>query len=96
MENFRQKLLVLYLDNTTPDSEVIGWSIYDGTGEETFEAAGNSKPPYATGLCAMKDGWRLIKFPDLQAPVKGQEFDMGYLDFEFVFEKWIDMGDKKC
>lgn len=96
MDNFRQKLLVLYLGNSTPDSHVIGWSIYDGTGEETFEATGNSEPPYKTGLCAMKDGWRLIKFPELKSPVKGQEFDLGYLEHEFVFEKWINMEVAKC
>ena len=44
MAELRQKLPVLYLNNSSPDSAMITWSIYDGTGREQFEATGNREP----------------------------------------------------
>ncbi len=83
----RQKLLVLYAANSSPDTEVVAWSLYDSTSDETYEAAGDAVPPYATVLAAMRDGWRVIKYPDLRPPSPGQEYDLSYLEFEFVLEK---------
>jgi hypothetical protein len=88
MSGFRQKLLVLYLGSSTPQSEVIGWSLYDGSSNEVFEATNTKAPPYVTCLDAMRDGWRVIRFPVLQNVVKGSEFDLGYLEHEFILEKW--------
>lgn len=88
MSGFRQKLLVLYLGNSSPQSEVIGWSLYDGASTETFEAANTKEAPYKSCLEAMRDGWRVIRFPVLQNVTKGSEFDLGYLEFEFILEKW--------
>ena len=67
----RQKLLVLYAANSSPDTEVVAWSLYDGTSDETYEATGEAVPPYATVLDAMRDGWRVIKYPDLRPPSPG-------------------------
>jgi len=36
----------------------------------------------------MRDGWRVIRFPVLQNATKGSEFDLGYLEYEFILEKW--------
>lgn len=84
----KQKLLFLYLGNSSLESEVVGWSIYDGTTDETFEAAGeNTEPPYKSVLHAMRDGWRVIQAPFLKAPQVGREYENDYLDFEFVLEK---------
>ena len=84
----RQKLLFLYLGNASPESEVVGWSLYDGTTDETFEAAGeNTEPPYQSVLHAMRDGWRVIQLPGMRAPQVGREYEVDYLDFEFVLEK---------
>ncbi len=83
----RQKLLVLYAANSSPDTKVVAWSLYDGTSDETYEATGEAVPPYATVLDAMRDGWRVIKYPDLRPPSPGQEYDLSYLEFEFVLEK---------
>ena len=56
----RQKLLFLYLGNSSLESEVVGWSLYDGTTDEMFEAAGeDAEPPYTSVLDAMRDGWRV-------------------------------------
>lgn len=94
MSDFRQKLLVLYLGNSSPNSDVIGWSLYDGSSNETFEATGKNEPPYKTCLEAMRDGWRVIQFPTLQNATKGSEFDLGYLEFEFILEKWESKNGK--
>ncbi len=84
----RQKLLFLYLGNSSPESEVVAWSLYDGTTDETFEATGEqAEPPYASVLDAMRDGWRVIQVPVLQTPQVGREYENDYLDFEFVLEK---------
>jgi len=84
----RQQLLFLYLGNSSPESEVVAWSFYDGTADDTFEAAGeDNKPPYKSVLHAMRDGWRVLQVPTLRAPQVGREYENNYLDFEFVLEK---------
>lgn len=83
----RQKLLVLYLGNSTLESGVIAWSFYDGTGQEKYNASGDTTPPYPSGLAAMLDGWRVISYPALRRAYPGQEYELAHLPFEFVFEK---------
>ena len=84
----RQKLLFLYLGNSSLESEVVGWSYYDGTTDEMFEAAGeDAEPPYNSVVDAMRDGWRVIQVPFIKAPQVGREYENDYLDFEFVLEK---------
>lgn len=86
----RQQILVLYLGNPQLDSVVVAWSFYDGTGHHQREARGlEIAPPYASGLEALQDGWRLIQYPRLEAPPTGREYDLSYLESEFVFEKMI-------
>ena len=46
----RQKVLTLYLHTSALDSRVLGWSVYDGTGKESFTTGDNDEPPYETGL----------------------------------------------
>jgi hypothetical protein len=58
------------------DSNVIAWSQYDGTGERRKHMAGErEEPPYASGLAALRDGWRLLQIarcrrtrPDRSSP----------------------------
>ena len=90
MAGGRQKVLVLYLANSALDSPVIGWSLYDGTGETRRMAGDEDVPPYASGLAAMRDGWRLIQAAQLLPHARGEEFDLAYLKYEFFFEQWIE------
>ncbi len=90
MSGTRQQVLVLYLDNSALDSRVVGWSIYDGTGDERHMAGDAEEPPYASGLDALKEGWRLIQASPLLPHGSGEEFRTGYLKYEFFFEKLID------
>ena len=86
----RQQVLVLYLANSALDTPVVAWATYDGTGRETHMAGDQETPPYATGLHALKDGWRLFQASTMQPHARGVEFDLSYLKYEFMFEKLID------
>ncbi|HLZ84568.1 MAG TPA: hypothetical protein VKQ54_13465 [Caulobacteraceae bacterium] len=85
----RQKVMVLYLANSALDSPVVGWAVYDGTGERRHMAGDSDTPPYATGLDALKDGWRLFQASQLLPHHRGEEHDLAYLKYEFFFEQWI-------
>ncbi|HEY2177769.1 MAG TPA: hypothetical protein VGH15_04240 [Caulobacteraceae bacterium] len=85
----RQKVLVLYLENSALDSRVIGWAEYDGTGERRRMAGDEDEPPYESGLAALLDGWRLIQASQLMPHPRGEEFDLAYLKYEFFFERMV-------
>ena len=83
----KQKVLILYLANSMLDSEVIAWTLHDGTGKN-FHMPGDSEvPPYDTGTDALLDGWRLFQASTLEQHKSGDEFRTGYLKYEFFFEK---------
>ncbi len=84
----RQQVLILYLSSSALDTGVIAWSVYDGTGARRHMAGDEARPPYKTGLDALKDGWRLIQASPLVTHVPGNEFRTDYLKYEFFFEKW--------
>ena len=83
----RQKVLTLYLGTSALDSQVMGWTVYDGTGKETFTTGDSNEPPYETGLDALLDGWRLIQQPILIPPYPGEEYTTSFMKYGFVFEK---------
>lgn len=87
MSSFRQQVLVLYLDNSALDSNVKAWSMYDGTGKEAYTTGDRLEPPYTNGLDALKDGWRVIQFPQLIPPYPGEELSTSFMKYEFIFEK---------
>ncbi|MFI4975868.1 MAG: hypothetical protein ACHP84_15110 [Caulobacterales bacterium] len=86
----RQKVLVLYLANSALDSPVIAWAVYDGTGQTRHMSGDADEPPYATGLAALRDGWRLIQASQLLPHPRGEEFDIAYLKYEFFFEQLVE------
>jgi len=83
----RQKVLVLYLKTSALDSNVCGWAIYDGTGKDSHTTGDSFEAPYPTGLDALKDGWRVIQFPQLIPPYPGEELTTSFMKYEFIFEK---------
>jgi hypothetical protein len=87
--DMRQQVLVLYLATSALDTAVVGWSFYDGTGRTDSMAGDSDEPPYATGLDALRDGWRLIQVSPLLPHASGDEFRLGYLKYEFFFEKLL-------
>lgn len=86
----RQQVMVLYLANSALDAPVVGWSVYDGSGREAHMAGDALEPPYASGLAAIRDGWRLFQASQLMPHGAGEEFRTGYLKYEFLFEKLVD------
>src|SRR5687767_11988585 len=78
MPNLGQKILILYLADSALDSKVIGWTIYDGTGRETHTPGDSDTPPYASGMDALKAGWRVIQLPQLIPPYPGAEFSTSF------------------
>jgi len=93
MPHMRQQVLVLYLETSALDSEVIGWSQYDGTARHLHMAGDSEEPPYATGLDALCDGWRLFQASPLLPHGSGDEFRTGYLKYEFFFEKLVNRSN---
>lgn len=88
----RQQVLVLYLGTSALDAKVVGWSSYDGTGRTDPTTGDSDEPPYATGVEALLDGWRLIQASPLIPPYPGHEYDVSFLKHEFFFEKLVDVG----
>jgi hypothetical protein len=86
----RQQVLVLYLATSALDSDVVGWSRYDGTGRTRPTTGDSDEPPYPTGLAALRDGWRLFQASQLLPPHAGQEYEVSFLKHEFFFEKVED------
>jgi hypothetical protein len=87
----RQQLLILYAANSSPDSDVGAWSIYDGTGRQAHMAGDADKPPYPSVVAAMRDGWRVIQLPQLHAAAPGAQHDTAFLKYEFVLEKLVEV-----
>jgi len=87
----RQQLLVLYATTSSPESEVGAWSMFDGTGRQPHMAGDSDKPPYASVVAAMRDGWRVLQLPPLQPAAPGAEHDTSFLKYEFVLEKLVEV-----
>jgi len=88
----RQQVLILYLGNSALDSRVVSWALYDGTGNTNRPPGDEDEPPYATGLDALKDGWRLIQLSQLHPAPPGGELTVSYQRYECVFERLVDPG----
>ena len=86
----KQKLLILYAANSSLDSPVGAWSLFDGTGREKHMAGDADKPPYASVVAAMRDGWRVIQLPQLRPAVRGAEHETAFLEYEVVLEKMVE------
>jgi hypothetical protein len=81
----RQDLLYLQASSTAVTSSVLGMALVRG-GEMVEFAAGAAEWPYVSVLAAIRDGWRVIKFPEL-AVLLNEDQTTG-LGCEFVLEKW--------
>jgi hypothetical protein len=85
----RQKLLILYSENSSLTSGVVAWSLYDGTGAYEFDASDEADAPYESVLSAMRDGWRVIQLPSLHVVDPGPAQQPSYLRFETVLEQLV-------
>lgn len=86
----RQQVLILWLSSSSLDSGVIAWTFYDGTAGAGQQI--EADPPYATGVEALVEGWRLLQMSQLVPPTPGDERETSYLKHEFLFERLIDIA----
>jgi len=89
----RQRVMILYLADSSLESKVIAWTHWDGTGQRTHMSGDSDEAPYPTGLDALLAGWRLFQFSTLRPEAPGEEFRTSYLKYEFAFEQWVDVDD---
>jgi hypothetical protein len=83
----RQKLLVLYAHSPDLNSKVVAWSLFDGTRDEQPSTASEDESPYTSIVAAMRDGWRVIQFPQQFPAYPGMEYTTSFLKFEYILEK---------
>ena len=93
MPKLRQQILVLYLHTPDLNSNVVAWSMYDGTGVENPTTGASDKPPYNSVVEAMQEGWRVIQFPQQFPAYPGMEYHTSYLRFEYILEKMEEVDD---
>lgn len=79
-----QSLLYVQTVDSDPYSDILGMSIYeDGVDHEAENEVGDFL--YPSIRHAQKDGWRIIKFPELAVMMQDQHnYGLGY---EFVLER---------
>jgi hypothetical protein len=82
----RQDLLYLQAPNTSPHSQVVGMMLIEG-GERSEGGLDPEEWPYQTVLDAVKDGWRIISFPNMALLAMDHDDSHG-LGFEFILERW--------
>ena len=89
MPELRQKLLVLYLRTPELHSGVVAWSEFDGTASDghRHSSGDGAEPPYESVVDAMRDGWRVIQFPQQYPAYPGTEYQTSYLKYEYILEK---------
>jgi len=91
----RQQILYLWLDGSSLDEKVVGWAFHDGTdgaGPRLPHDGEPGEPPYASGVRALRDGWMLLQSAQLMPPAPGQEHVNAYLEYEFVFERRVELS----
>lgn len=86
----RQQLMVLYLGTPDLASAVGAWSSWDGASDAISNAGAEDDPPYQSVLAAMRDGWRVIQFPQQWPAYPGAEYETSYLRFEYVLERMVE------
>ena len=91
----RQQVLYLWMEGSSLDEKVVGWAFHDGTagvGPQLPEPSTPGQAPYSNGVRALQDGWMLLQSSQLVPPAPGQEHLNSYLEYEFVFERRIEIS----
>ena len=84
-EGKRQDLLYLQSAGLNPEWALLGMRMFVG-GSWATEPQSEDQWPYQSVAEAIKDGWRIISFPN-QALCLDENRTQG-LGFEFILEKW--------
>lgn len=81
----RQDILYLQVGTTSPASQVIGMT-YIESGVLKEAASDPSEWQYQTVLDAVRNGWRIISFPNMALLAMSDEEAYGF-GFEFILER---------
>jgi len=84
----RQQVLFLWLAEPTLSSGVVGWAFHDGSDGRGPQPVGDL--PYAVGLDALRDGWRVIQVSPPVAMQRGDVHVNSVLHNEYVLERIVD------
>ncbi len=89
--SIRQDLLYLQTSSTSLNSTVYGMLMVQN-GEMSEGTSDPKDWPYQTVLDAIRDGWRVIQFPNLALMMdEGRTYGLGC---EFILEKWeVESGE---
>jgi hypothetical protein len=82
----RQDLLYLQSQSTSVASRVVGMMLIEN-GECSEGPPDPEDWPYKTALEAVRDGWRIINFPNMALLAVSADEPHG-LGFEFILERW--------
>jgi len=85
-EHIRQDILYLQAGSTSPDSQIQGMRLIEA-GENVLSPDDPDEWPYQTALEAVKDGWRVISFPNMSLVTVPDDDAHGF-GFEFILERW--------
>ncbi len=82
----RQDILYLQARSTSPESPVVGMLLIED-GELSEGPPDPDDWPYQTVLDAVREGWRIISFPNMALLTVDKKEFYG-LGFEFILERW--------
>ena len=94
---YRQKLLLLCSAGADATSEIVAWTLYDGTAAYDFDGTDlltSDEPPFPSVLAAMRAGWRVLKVPEIKTGREADEYQLGALPYEWHLELWERINDR--
>jgi hypothetical protein len=82
----RQRLLYLHAANPSVYSPLLNATLIEPVEGQPAQVDPLARPlPYQSVHDAIRDGWRVVQFPDQRAPFDDREIDI--VGYEFILEK---------
>ncbi len=90
--NLRQRLLYLHARTPSVFSEILGYTPVEPVRGYAAEITADVPEwPYDTVHDALVDGWQIVQFPHLQAPIDDRDLDV--VGYEFILQKLEEVQD---
>ncbi|MCY3714370.1 MAG: hypothetical protein OXH02_13870 [Gemmatimonadetes bacterium] len=88
----RQRLLYLHARTPSVFSEILGYTPVEPVKDYRAEITADVPDwPYNTVHDALVDGWQIVQFPHLQAPIDDRDLDV--VGYEFILQKLEEVQD---
>ena len=88
----RQRLLYLHARTPSVFSDILGYTPVEPVRDYRAEITADvSDWPYNTVHDALVDGWQIVQFPHLQAPI--DDMDLDVVGYEFILQKLEEVRD---